>query len=80
VSGDYWRPGLDGGAFGVRDLPAQDFAIQSPAQAPSPTSFGRPQVSIDQLDVVIHEPAAPAARTTRFDAGRALRARYLRRL
>ena len=41
----------------------------------------RPQVIIDQVDVLIHEPVAPAvpARPA-FDAGRAMRARYLRRL
>lgn len=41
----------------------------------------RPQVIIDQVDVLIHEPTAPAvpARPA-FDAGRAMRARYLRRL
>jgi hypothetical protein len=37
-------------------------------------------VIIDQLDVVIHEPVAAPSRSSRFDAGRALRARYLRRL
>jgi hypothetical protein len=41
----------------------------------------RPQVIIDQVDVLIHEPAAPAAPARlAFDAGRAMRARYLRRL
>jgi len=41
----------------------------------------RPQVIIDQVDVLIHEPAAPAvAARPAFDAGRAMRARYLRRL
>jgi hypothetical protein len=80
VSGDYWRPGLDDGMFGGRNLPAEDFAIHGPAPAPSPASFGRPQVIIDQLDVVIHEPVAAPSRSSRFDAGRALRARYLRRL
>ena len=41
----------------------------------------RPQVIIDQVDVLIHEPAAPAVSARpAFDAGRAMRARYLRRL
>lgn len=41
----------------------------------------RPTVTIDQLDVVIHEPAAPAERTTApRNRDRAIRARYLRRL
>lgn len=41
----------------------------------------RPQVIIDQVDVLIHEPAAPAlSARPAFDAGRAMRARYLRRL
>ena len=41
----------------------------------------RPPVVIDQVDVLIHEPAAPAALARpAFDAGRAMRARYLRRL
>lgn len=41
----------------------------------------RPTVTIDQLDVVIHEPAAPAERTTSpRNRDRAIRARYLRRL
>lgn len=45
--------------------------------------FERPQVVIDRLDVLIHEPAAPAERPARGrggDLGRSLRARYLRRL
>ena len=50
----------------------------SGAGAPAPQ---RPQVIIDQVDVLIHEPAAPAvAARPAFDAGRAMRARYLRRL
>ena len=46
--------------------------------APDP---GPPNVVIDQLDVLIHEPApAPGRHAPRADRGRAFRARYLRRL
>ena len=41
----------------------------------------RPEVIIEQLDVLIHEPAPPPQpASTRTDHGRSLRARYLRRL
>lgn len=42
---------------------------------------GRPQVIIDQVDVLIHEPASQAAGSRpAFDSARAMRARYLRRM
>ena len=40
----------------------------------------RSPVIIDQLDVLIHEPAAPPSAARSADHGRMLRARYLRRL
>ncbi len=80
VSGDFWRPGLGDAMLGGRDLPTDDRAPPTTPFAPAPAGFARPQVIIDQLDVVIHEPASAPARAARFDAGRALRARYLRRL
>ena len=48
----------------------------------SPTAPAREQtqVVIDHIDVLIHEPAPPRAAGRSFDMGRALRARYLRRL
>jgi len=40
-----------------------------------------PDVVIEQVDILIHEPSPPQARNTgRQDQGRAMRARYLRRL
>jgi len=56
---------------------------RDPTDAGSPTAPARerPQVVIDQIDVMIHETARPPAAAGRsFDMGRALRARYLRRL
>ena len=58
---------------------------ESPAAHSVPASFapdsGPPNVVIDQLDVLIHEPApAPGRHAPRADRGRAFRARYLRRL
>lgn len=50
----------------------QDAAFVSP-------SFERPVVQIDQLDVLIHEPAAQPRRAAAGN-GRSIRARYLRRL
>ncbi|MCB4768045.1 hypothetical protein LGR54_05470 [Ancylobacter sp. Lp-2] len=53
----------------------------APAGGSGPDRSERPQVIIDQVDVVIHEPAPPAvAARAPFDAARAMRARYLRRL
>jgi hypothetical protein len=58
--------------------PVAEAAGESRTDTPAPQ---RPQVIIDQVDVLIHEPAAPAAPARpAFDAGRAMRARYLRRL
>ena len=56
-----------------------DAPESSPNAAPSARE--RPQVVIDQIDVLIHEqaPQRPASRP-RTDPDRALRARYLRRL
>jgi hypothetical protein len=66
------RPRLPAGL----EAPASETAGAGGAAAPA-----RPQVIIDQVDVLIHEPAAPAAPAgAGFDAGRAMRARYLRRL
>lgn len=46
-----------------------------------PNGNERPEVIIEQLDVLIHEPAAPPQpAAARADHSRALRARYLRRL
>ena len=62
-----------------------DFAVgQGPTQLsvtePRQNDAGTPVV-IEQVDVVIHEPAAPAQRTaTAKSRDRAIRARYLRRL
>lgn len=56
----------------------------APPSAPTATpdsEFRRPHIVIDQLDVLIHEPAPPARPTSASsDRSRALRARYLRRL
>jgi hypothetical protein len=75
--------------------PAEERAAQSAYPAAPPTSAGsvipapataslgaeRPQVLIDQIDVLIREPAAPAPAAGHTpDTGRSLRARYLRRL
>jgi len=51
------------------------------AGGPGSAASQRPQVVIDQVDVLIHEPAAPqSAARPAFDSARAMRARYLRRL
>jgi len=54
-------------------------AFEASGFAPAPAA-GRAQVVIDQLDVLIHEPAAAAPPRPQADHGRLLRARYLRRL
>lgn len=59
----------------VLEPPASSF--QDAASAPP--SFERPVVQIDQLDVLIHEPAAQPRRAAAGN-GRSIRARYLRRL
>lgn len=67
-------------------LPTDLFIPESPALTGFHTpgtgpELSRPDVVIDQLDVVIHEPApAPGSQASRIDRGRAFRARYLRRL
>lgn len=63
-------------------IPGPPAGFDAPfTEAAGGSSPQRPQVVIDQVDVLIHEPVAPAvpARPA-FDAGRAMRARYLRRL
>ena len=74
------------GATDATGHAAEPFAPPSfPAPAPPSTQSGggdrfeRPHVVIDQVDVLVHEPATPA--TARPPAtGRRIRARYLRRL
>jgi len=60
---------------------ARDGQLFEPRRAAS-TGADRPQVIIDQLDVLIHEqaPSPRAAARPATDQGRMLRARYLRRL
>ena len=56
-----------------------DFHQSGDAAPAAPLSFERPVVQIDQLDVLIHEPAAQSRRAA-IGNSRAIRARYLRRL
>lgn len=64
--------------FTAPDAPTRSLPQQAPSTSQSPE---RAEVIIDKIDVLIHEPAAPAsAPAPRQDTGRALRARYLRRL
>ena len=65
-AGDIEPPAFNAMTFDGRNPPVEDFAVPSAAPAPAPASFARPQVIIDQLDVVIHEPAPAPARTARF--------------
>ncbi|MBS9405396.1 hypothetical protein KG088_17450, partial [Halomonas sp. TRM85114] len=51
-----------------------------PIDPPHGDRFTRPAVHIDQLDVLIHEPAAAPGAGHNADRSRAIRARYLRRL
>ncbi len=52
-----------------------------PGRAGNGASGDPPTVTIDQVDVIIHEPPpAPAPARPAFDQSRAMRARYLRRL
>ena len=72
--GSSWR-----GESPITVLPPQPFA-ETRAE-PAAGHFERPHVVIDRLDVLIHEPMAPARAPD--DAKRRLRsfrARYLRRL
>jgi len=67
---------------GELDIPGPPAGFDAPfTEAVGGSPPQRPQVIIDQVDVLILEPGAPAvpARPA-FDAGRAMRARYLRRL
>ncbi len=54
-------------------------AFEAGSFAPAPAS-GRAQIVIDQLDVLIHEPAAAQPSRAQADHSRLMRARYLRRL
>jgi hypothetical protein len=70
-----------GGEVYMPAPPAGFDAPYSEVGASNASAPQRPQVIIDQVDVLIHEPVAPAAAARpAFDAGRAMRARYLRRL
>jgi hypothetical protein len=52
-----------------------------PGRADDGASRDAPTVTIDQVDVIIHEPPPPpASARPAFDQSRAMRARYLRRL
>ena len=67
-------PGFDAPSVGHVYLPEAGFA-------PSAQSFERPSVTIEQLDVVIHEPAPARTGPSPMQArSRAVRARLLRRL
>ena len=56
--------------------PPTDYGFEPQSQG-----FERPSVVIDQLDVLIHEPAPAKSATTAMQArSRAVRARHLRRL
>lgn len=72
-----WHDGNAPAAAGYGGAQADVF--DTDAGRPAFTSSERPQVFIDQVDVLIHEPAPPPARPA-FDHARSLRARYLRRL
>ena len=71
-------------------LNAPPLNLPSVPDVPSPVEFASPNMAhtqpspnvvIDQLDVLIHEPApAPERRASAMDRGRSFRARYLRRL
>ena len=71
--------GIDGAGAGAGFAPDMDPVGTSPF-APAQQAFQRPQVQIDQLDVLIHEPAAAASAARGPDRTRSIRARYLRRL
>lgn len=59
---------------------ASEASVPEAASAMTGSAAGRAQVVIDQLDVLIHEPAAAAPARLQADHGRLMRARYLRRL
>lgn len=64
----------------VPDFPDSNAFNNVPPQT-SGSNDSRPNVIIDQLDVLIHEPALPAVQSTSCrNRDRSLRARYLRRL
>ena len=64
-------PVADPGGWGGREAPTETLRQGD---------FSRPTVQIDQIDVLIHEPAAPGGAGRAPDRSRAIRARYLRRL
>lgn len=74
-------PEVDPPASGLQTPEPQVAMAQEPALGDhSSDRFERPEVQIDQLDVIIHEPAARVPRSGGFDPGRAVRSRYLKRL
>jgi hypothetical protein len=68
--------------FGSPHLPGDGGNFHElPGRAGDGASGDAPTVTIDQVDVIIHEPPpAPASARPAFDQSRAMRARYLRRL
>lgn len=74
-----------GGMVGAPALPPFDPGIgdgygAAGAMPPQSAEFSRPSVQIDQLDVLISEPAASSGTGRATDHSRSIRARYLRRL
>lgn len=61
------------------DFAPKEAPFETDSFTPAPAS-ARPQVIIDQLDVLIHEPVAAEPARALADHGRLMRARYLRRL